>query len=159
MAKMMLLLIGAAFVVSLVALTAAQLVDMEQGEPVSSSSSGGPTEEPTRTSSKGELFAENASRDEPGRLDTGGDRQDSEWKETWIKASIRGVHYNLNQPAKAVDSSADNWTQVFHLDAPWRNEDKLYFCGPEPEFIIKIWDGETDGLVYDDKITTVPPCN
>lgn len=87
-------------------------------------------------------------------------REDTEWGagRIYVKAAIPGVHYNLNQPAKSWDSSADSWSLVFHLEAPFRAEDQLWICGPQESFGFQVYDAQQDLLLYDDLVTEVQPC-
>lgn len=82
-----------------------------------------------------------------------------DWQRVEIRATILGVHFNINQQARSYDSSADDWTGVFHLNAPFRSEDYVSFCGPQSSITIHVRDNTgSKPTVYEGTITEVPPC-
>lgn len=83
---------------------------------------------------------------------------DYDWQRVEIKATITGVHFNINQQARHYDSSADDWTQVFHLNAPFRNEDYVSFCAPQKTVTIQVRDRDYQQTIHEGTLNEVPPC-
>ena len=82
-----------------------------------------------------------------------------DWQRVEIRATILGVHFNINQDAHSYDSSADDWSPVFHLNAPFRQEDYVSFCAPQPTVTIQVRDNtESKPTFYEGTLTEVPPC-
>jgi len=107
-----------------------------------------------------------AQQSEPQSAPTGGyievseDRQDVQWGNgrIYVRALTNGTHYNLNQPAKAADALADDWSLVFSFDAPFQAGDTLWFCGPDSSVEVQVYDPEVDVLLFDGSIAEVPLC-
>jgi hypothetical protein len=124
--------------------------------PSPSPSSEGPKQEPSRTSDKGTIFSQNETSRDAIKPSSG--RSDVSWEHLWLKSSVAGTHYNLNQKAKPQDSDATTWSRIFHEPAPFRDLDGLYFCGPESTMEIRIADSRDWTLVYVGTIEQVQPC-
>lgn len=149
----------------LLALAAAQIGPSPSSSPTdaapaqtssSIASTGGPSSEPVATSSKGTLFTSDPKASDS--VKPASSRSDTDWQYLWLKASVVGVHFNLNQKAKNADSGADNWTRIFHEPAPFRDLDGIYFCGPVNTFDVKVADSRDWSLVYTGTLNGVPPC-
>lgn len=81
------------------------------------------------------------------------------WKNIYIKSNTPDIHFNINQPAKLVDSNATNWSQVFRFDASFRNNlDILYFCGSTTIFNLQVLDIQNKLLLYDGAINGIKSC-
>lgn len=82
----------------------------------------------------------------------------------WHRYEVRspnllGVHFNINQQARLSDDSADDWNQVFALDASLRQEDFVSYCGPAPDFDLEVRDNQDDyRVIYAVTLHEVPPC-
>lgn len=82
-----------------------------------------------------------------------------DWSRVEIRATIPGVHFNINQPARRYDSSADDWSLVFHLNAPFQDTDYVSFCGPASTVTIQVRDnGDQKPTIYEATLNEVPPC-
>lgn len=85
---------------------------------------------------------------------------DYEWYNVEIRALILGVHYNLNQPARVYDSSADAWSRVFTAQgASFTTNDYVAFCGPQASFTIQARDKDSFNGIGEATLTGVPACN
>lgn len=117
-----------------------------------------PVREPDEETEKDDSFTETASRD--GSLDATGNRTDVEWSSIWARAQEAGTHINLNQPAKREDAVLDrvDWTLVFHLDAPFRDLDAVYLCGPSATVALELYDEARDAMLFDGQVRGVPRC-
>lgn len=83
-----------------------------------------------------------------------------DWSRVEIRATILGVHFNINQPARNSDNSADNWSLVFHLEESFKETDYVRFCGPESTITIQVRDNKGDKpTIYEGTLTGVPECN
>lgn len=150
-------------IVSLVVLIAAALAfstaqqtvpngGLEDPEPTGTSQPSGTGGPPPSPPPEGYLEAD-AGRVSPTR------DLEYDWQSVEIRATITGVHFNINQDAKRQDSSADTWTQVFHLNAPFRDEDYVSFCGPQTTITIQVRDRNYAQTIHEGTLTQVPPCN
>jgi hypothetical protein len=85
-------------------------------------------------------------------------KEDVAWGAIYLKADVEGIHYNLNQPAKAADALADDWSLVFSQPAPFRAEDAIHFCGPAKSFGVQVLDAWAGKLLVDATVSEVPAC-
>lgn len=84
---------------------------------------------------------------------------DYEWYNVEIRALITGVHFNLNQPARTYDSSADTWSRVFTAKgATFTTNDYIAFCGPQSSFTIQARDKDTFNGVGEATLIGVTKC-
>ena len=84
--------------------------------------------------------------------------EDYDWQRVQIRATILGVHFNINQPAKSYDSSADTWSRVFTVGIPFKQGDYVAFCGPQSSITIDVRDTESLQIIHTGTITGVPSC-
>lgn len=120
--------------------------------PTTSSAAPAPTGSPPPVPPSGSYFTQEGGKVSPTST------LEYDWQRVEIRATITGVHFNINQDAKAVDSSADDWTQVFHLNAPFRDEDYVSFCAPQTTVTIQVRDRDYAQTIYEGTLTQVPPC-
>src|ERR1041385_910581 len=119
---------------------------------------GSSTETDSRQMNSAQQTDQNSGSSEPAHLGADMNRSDIAWGEIYLRADMPDIHYNLNQPAKQVDSVANNWSLVFAPWAPFRDDDELYFCGPVDSFDLQIYDLQADLILYDGVISGVLPC-